>query len=239
MNFSGIPSQDYFVKSQNIWFPDFEKVLQAETEYCDDYSDSSNYSGIIAILSFLRKEVTREQFVTYFLEQDPPQKTLFSKHREQYNRVHELCSAYQNHSISDTEFDEQLLLSFRNRPTEDVFSPEPELWDEVTLLISRLETKAKRLPVYFDCLALGVYLKGALTKQQYVKLQSISDTGGYLAQLLEYGVDSVKQELKETYSMEVSVCLRLRKLFIDYKEGLISADEFDSRFLQLVREFCA
>lgn len=232
-------SQDYFDKSQKIWFPDFEKVLQEEAEYYDEYSNSSNYSGLIAVLCFFRKEHTRAQFVAYFLEQDPPQKKLLTKHRKLYNRAHELCTAYQNQLISDAEFDKQLLLSFRNRPTDDVFAPAPESWEEITLLISRLEAKSKRLPVYFDGLAWSAYLKGIATNQQYVQVQLARDTGGYLAQLLAYGVDSIKKELKEIYSMEVSVCMRLRKLCIDYKEELISSDDFISQFLLLAREFCS
>ena len=231
-----IHSQDYFVKSPTIWFPDFSEVVENQGDYYG--KSSSNFSSFIAILRVFHKELTRAQFAAYFLEQDAPQKML-SKHRKLYNCAQELCTAYRNRLISDVEFDEQLLLSFRNRPTEDVFSPSFESWDDITRLISRLEKKQTRLPVFFDGLAWNSYLKGIVTRRTYVEAHLDWDTGGYLAQLLAYGTDSVKDPLKEKYSTEVSVSMRLKNLCFDYKNDSLSPDDFESQFLQLAREFCS
>ena len=228
-----IPSQDYFEKSQKIWFPDFTEMLEAEEGHYSKYA--ADFSSLIAVLRFFRKELSRAQFVTCFLELKTPQKMLH-KPRDLYTRAHELCTAYQNQSICDTEFDEQLLLSFRNRPTEDVFTPAFELWDEINLLMSRLEEKSRRLPIHFDGTAWNSYLKGIVTRKQYAGCYLAFGTGDHLAQVLAYGVD--KENFAKEYSQEISVCLHLRKLCIDYKAALLSPDSFDSRFLELAKEFC-
>ena len=77
---------------------------------------------------------------------------------------------------------------------------------------------------------------GNVTRQLYVK--TVCDTGDHLCQLLAYGTDAVKEDLNDKYSMEVSVALRLRELCMNYKNGSLSSDEFDCRFLQLAGDFC-
>lgn len=231
----GEQALEYFVRSQKVWFPDFDEILQSEFELYSKYQN--NYSSLIAVISYFRKELSRAQFVTHFSKQEMPQKMLI-KHRRLYDCAQKLSIAYQNGSISAAEFDEQLLLAFRNRPTEDVFSPVYELWDEITFLISRLEKKSNHLPIYFDGLGWGGYLKGYITRRQYAETHSNFDAGGYLAQVLDYGVDAEKENLKNNYGTEISVCLRLRKLCSDYQAGSILPNEFDSQFLQLAMEFC-
>lgn len=229
-----IQLQEYFVRSSKIWFPDFVETIEEEHDRYSRYS--SDFSGLRALLSFFRGELTRVQFADCFLKYDAPHKML-SKQRRLYYRTQELCVAYQNRSISDVEFDEQLLLAFRNRPTEDVFSPAFESWGEITALISLLEKKSKQLPVHFDGLAWGTYLKGIVTSRQYAAAYLAFDTGSHLTQVMSYGAD--KERLRKNYSMEISVCLRLNKLCFDYDNKLLSPDDFKLQFLQLAKEFCS
>ena len=229
-------SRDLFEQSKQIWFPDLAETLNEEKRLYSKYG--ADFSSLTAVLRFFCRELTRSQFTAYFLEQKPPQKML-SRHRKLYQCAQKLCISYQERAISDAEFDDQLLLAFRNRPTEDVFSPAFETWSEIAYLITLLEKKSQSLPVYFDGLSWGAYLKGIVTGRQYAEAYLTVDTGGYLAQLLSYGADSVKASLSEQYSTEVSVCIRLRTLCIDYKHGSLSPVEFGSRFLQLAREFCS
>ena len=226
--------QDYFVKSKKVWFPDFSEMLETQGEL---YSKSKyDLSSLLTVLRYFRRELSKKQFATYFLEQKAPEKML-SKQRELYNCAHELCMAYQNQSISNTEFDERLLLAFRHRPTEDVFLPVFESWDEINSLISRLEKKGNRLPIYFDGLGWNGYLKGIVTSRQYVEWHLNWGTGDHLCQLLACGTDEMKKDLNETYSMEVSVVLRLRELCMEYRDQLVSPDSFEAQFLELAREF--
>lgn len=229
-----LQAQNYFARSNRIWFPDFEGVVQDEKRRYG--KNVNNFSSLISVLRFFQQNLSRSQFVSQFLEQVAPQKML-SKDRQFYNRTRELCISYQNRTISNSEFDEQILLSFRNRPTEDVYTPTYESWTETTLLLSRLKRKEESLPHYFDGLGWNAYLKGIVTSRQYAERHLAWDTGGYLAQLLSYGVD--KANLKEKYSAEISVCIRLRKLCIDYKDALLSKNDFDEQFLGLAREFCS
>lgn len=234
-NPESVQSQDYFVKSPQIWFPDFEEMLeQREAHY---RRLSADFSSLIAVVRFLRGELSRAQFVSQFLEQEAPGK-MVSSHRVLYNCAQEVCTAYENRQICDEEFDEKLLLAFRNRPTGDVFTPAPEAWEDVTRLISRLEAKSDRLPVWFDGLGWVGYLKGIVTSRQYAEVHLAQDTAGSLAQLLTYGADSVKESLQETYSREVSVCLQLKNLCCDYRQERISRDDFNARLLLLAGEFC-
>lgn len=109
--------------------------------------------------------------------------------------------------------------------------------NEISDLISRLRKKSNRLPFYLDGFGWVGYLLGNVTRQEYVNI--VGDTGDHLCRLLAYGTDELKKDLNEKYSMEVSVVLRLRKLCIDYKNGLLLQDDFDDQFLQLAREFCS
>jgi len=223
--------QEYFIKSRNVWFPDFEKEMERKSlRY-----QKSSFPSMLALLCYFRSEITRNQFLSQFLTQKAPEK-LLSIDRRPYLQIKEYCISYQNKEISSAEFDEKILLSFRARPSDDVFSPSFEAWNEVIHLISRLEEKTNRLPFYFDGLGWIGYLMGNVTRQLYVK--TVCDTGDHLCQLLAYGTDAVKEDLNDKYSMEVSVALRLRELCMNYKNGSLSSDEFDCRFLQLAGDFC-
>ena len=240
----GLALQDYFARSNKVWFPDFEETLeQREDLYRRIYGKHpAVVSCFTSVLQYLRGELSRpqfaEQFLTHFSEQGEPPRML-SAHRKVYKSAYELCTAYQSRLISNAEFDEQLLLSFRDRPTGDVFSPAFESWDTFKSLISKLEKKSQCLPVYFDGISWNGYLKGNVESRRYAELYLAGGTGDYLCQLLEYGADTVKESLKETYSMEVSVALRLRKLCMDYRDELLSHDDFEAQFLLLAEEFCS
>ena len=70
-------------------------------------------------------------------------------------------------------------------------------------------------------------------------MKSVCDAADHLCLLLEYGTNAVKEDLKEKYSLEVSVALGLRELCMNYMDGLLSSDQFDCQFLQLTRDFCS
>ena len=232
MAMEDIGVQEYFIKSCNVWFPDFEKKIEDKGLH---YRKISFYA-MLTLLCYFRSEITRNQFLSQFLTQKAPEK-LLSIDRRPYLQIKEYCISYQNKEISSVEFDEKILLSFRARPSDDVFSPSFEAWNEVIHLISRSEEKTNRLPFYFDGLGWSGYLMGNVTRQLYVK--TVCDTGDHLCQLLAYGTDAVKEDLNDKYSMEVSVALRLRELCMNYKNGSLSSDEFDCRFLQLAGDFCS
>lgn len=219
----------YFTKSQRIWFPDFEEMI----EKYDKDGDTS--SALRAIVGYFRKELSAAEFAAYFLGQDAPGKMLHT-HRKLYKRALELCMQYRNQSICQEEFDEQLLLAFRGRPTEDVFSPAFPLCGEICQLLPRILEKSRCLPLHFDGTAWNAYLKGIVTRSEYVKGYLSFGTGEHLAQLVANGVD--KENFAKQYSKEISVCLSLRKLCIDYRAGLLSPDSFDTQFLALAKEFC-
>ena len=222
--------QDYFIRSRNVWFPDFETVIERREQRFRRQS----FHAMLALIRYFRSEITRQQFLSQFLADEAPERCF---DETQYTHIRALCAAYQRKEISAAEFDEQILVSFRAKPVDDVFSPPFELWDEAVCLISRLRKKSERLPFYLDGFGWVGYLLGNVPRQFYVK--AVGDAGSYLCQLREYGVDAIKEALKETYSMEVSVALDLRKLCIGYKTGAISNEDFDRQFLQLAREFCA
>ena len=224
-------SENFFVRSRNVWFPDFEEKMDAAQRRCQ----RTSFHGMLILMRYFRTEMTRQQFLLQFPAQEIPEKC-FPSDREKYLQMKALCAAYQNGEISGTELDERLLFCFRARPVEDVFAPAFESWDEIHDLLSRLQRKTDRLPVYFDGLGWSAYLKGLITGRQYAEAHMAFDTGSYLQMLLEYGID--KENLKETYSAEISVCLRLRKLCSDYRYELISTGEFETQFLQLAGEFC-
>lgn len=224
-------TQEYFIRSRNVWFPDFEEKIEDMDTRCQ----KRNFHGMLALLCYFRGEITREAFLRQFLAQKAPEKMLL-REKTQYIQIKELCLAYQDKEISDAEFDEKVLISFRARPLDGVFSPPFELWSDVVCLISRLERKQKCLPIWFDFLGWTGYLKGNVTIQQYLEIAG--DSGDYLCQLLDYGTDAVKEELNKTYSKEVAAALGLRKLCIDYKNELLCQSDFDNRFLHLAKEFC-
>jgi hypothetical protein len=222
---------EYFIRSCNVWFPDFEEKIECKEQHYQKRS----FHAMLVLLRYFRSEITREAFLFQFFAQDPPEK-LLSIDKTPYLQIKEFCAAYQNKEISAAEFDEKVLISFRARPLDGVFSPPFELWSDVVCLISRLERKQKCLPIWFDFLGWTGYLKGNVTIQQYLEIAG--DSGDYLCQLLDYGTDAVKEELNKTYSKEVAAALHLRKLCIDYKDELLSQEAFDNRFLQLAKDFC-
>ena len=224
-------AQNYFIRSCNVWFPDFETVI----ENTEPRFWKQSFHALLALLCYFRSEITRKQFLSQFFACEVPKK-IFPSDKVLYSQIRLLGSAYQNKEVSNAEFDEQLLLAFRRRPTEDIFSPAFESWDECKRLISKLEKKRK-LPLWFDFVGWLGYLKGNVSRQQYVEV--VCSESDYLCQLLSLGTDFVKQELNEKYSMEVSVALHLRKLCIDYKHGLLLPDDFDVQFLLLAKEFCS
>ncbi|MBR2491450.1 MAG: hypothetical protein IKB65_08225 [Ruminiclostridium sp.] len=224
--------QEYFIKSRNVWFPDFEKEMERKSlRY-----QKSSFPSMLALLCYFRSEITRNQFLSEFLTQKAPDKML-STDKLPYLQIKEYCLSYQNKEISDAEFDEKILLSFCARPLDGVFSPPFASWNEVVHLISRVENKTNHLPFYFDGLGWVGYLKGNVTRYLYVK--TVCDAGDHLCQLLQYGSDAVKEDLNDKYSMEVSVALRLRELCMKYKDGSLSSDEFDCQYLQLAKDFCS
>lgn len=224
--------QECFMKSPNVWFPDFEKELERKSfRY-----QKSSFHPMLTLLRYFRSEITRDQFLSQFLTQKAPDK-LLSADKIPYLQIRAHCLSYQYKEISNAEFDEKILLSFRARPLDDTFSPPFESWNEVIHLISRLEHKTNRLPFYFDGLGWTGYLKGNAARHLYVR--TVCDTGDYLCQLLAYSTEDVKDNLNGKYSPEVSVALRLRELCTNYKDGLTTSDEFDCQYLQLAREFCS
>lgn len=229
----GMLSQDYFAASQRIWFPDFEEmIVQQKTHY---EKLGPDFSCFLILLRYFRKALSRAQFAKDFLAQEAPRKML-RKQRELYQRVCTLCRAYEAQSIFDTELDAQLLLAFRDRPAEDVFTPDFSLWDEVTHLMSLLDTKSKRLPHHFDGMAWNRYLSGSLTRKEYTERYLAFGTVDHLAQIAAYGID--KDRFAEEYATEISVCQQLHKLCQDYRDCVIFPASFDLRFLELAREFC-
>ena len=223
--------QVYFIKSRNVWFPDFEKEIERKrVRY-----QKSSFLSMLALLCYFRSDITRDQFLSQFLTQKVPD-NMFSTDKVLYLQIKKCCLSYQSKDISNADFDEKILLSFRARPLDDVFSPPFEAWNEVVQLISRLENKTNRLPFYFDGLGWIGYLMGNVTRQLYVK--TVCDAGDHLCQLLAYGTDTVKEDLHDKYSTEVSVALRLRELCMNYQHESLSSEEFDCRFLQLAGDFC-
>ena len=221
----------YFKRSCRVWFPDFENVLERRKQH---YQKQSSHP-MLALVRYVRSDITRQQFLSLFSPHEMPE-NFFPTDNILYSRIRALCAAYQDRKLSDGEFDEQILIAFRSGPVDDVFSPPYESWDEILRLISRLETKVSRLPFYFDGLGWIGYLKGNAPRQQYVNLTC--DSADYLCLLLEYGVDTIKAALRETYATEVSVALRLRTLCMDCRNGSLLPDDFDHRFLELAQEFC-
>ena len=227
-------SQHYFKHSPNVWFPDLEEKMEGAQRRWQ----RTSFDGMLELLRYFRSEITRQQFLHQFLRQGLPEKLLPSD-REKYLQIKTLCTDHLEQKISDAELDEGLLLCFRARPAGDVFAPAFEDWEEIKALISGLEKKSAALPCYFDGLGWCGYLRGLVTSHQYAEGILAWDTGGYLAQLCDYGVDSVKTSLRERYQREVSVSLHLRDLCIDYKKELMTTEAFNAQFLQLAREFCA
>ena len=191
---------------------------------------------MLVLLAYFRKEISRQQFLNRFLEQEVPQKILPSDRRK-FLQVEALCKSSLNQRISDEAFDEQLLLCFRDRPCSDVFSPAFEQWNEMKCLISKLEQKEKCLPVHFDGIAWNGYLTGKITRREYVTLHLSWGTEEHLAHILAYGTD--KESFAQKYAVEASVCMRLQKLCTAYRDALISSKDFDNCFLELAKEFCA
>ena len=223
--------QDYFIRSCNVWFPDFEERMKDKEQRYQKRS----FHAMLDLLCYFRSKLTRQQFISRFVSQEAPEKILPSE-KALYSQARSLCSAFQTRKISDAEFDEQLLLAFRERPTEDVFAPPFESWDEIKRLIYKFEHKRK-LPVWLDLLGWLGFLKGNVSRQPYAEI--VCGEGSHLCQLLEFGTDAVKEDLNGKYSMEVSVALRLRKLGIDYKFNSLSNEDFDAQFLLLAKEFCS
>jgi len=229
MAMEDIRDQEYFIKSCNVWFPDFEEAIESKEQR---YQKQSVH-GMLALMHYFRAEITRQQFLSRFLVQEAPK---LSADKIRYSQIRELCTAYQCKKLSDIEFDEKILLSFRGRPSGDVFSPAVESWDQIKSLISKLERK-RTLPPWLECFGWLGYLKGNVQRKPYAEI--VCGEGDYLCQLQEYGVEAVKEDLKNKYSMEVSAALDLRALCMNYRDGSISPDEFDCRFIQLAREFCS
>ncbi|MBQ9851368.1 MAG: hypothetical protein IJO37_00440 [Ruminiclostridium sp.] len=223
-------AQKYFIRSCNVWFPDFETVI----ENMERRFRKQSFHALLALLCYFRSEITRQQFLSQFFACEVPKKLLPSD-KVLYSEIRLLGSAYQNKEVSNAEFDEQLLLAFRRRPTEDIFSPAFDSWDECKRLISKLEKKCK-LPLWFDFVGWIGYLKGNVSRQQYVEI--VCSESDYLCQLLDFGTDDAKKDLTETYRAETSVVLRLRELCINYKKTILTQEDFDNRFLLLAREFC-
>ena len=223
-------TQSYFIRSCNVWYPDFETKIERREEAFQRES----FHAMLALIRYFRSEITRQQFLSQFLADEAPEQSIYET---KYSHIRSLCAAYQRKEISDAELDEQILVSFRAKPVDDVFSPPFALWDEVVCLISRLKKKMERLPIYFDGFCWVGYLLGNMPRQVFV--EAVGDAASYLCRLQAYGFEYVKEALKETYSKEVSVALRLRKLCIDYKTGSISNDDFDHQVLELAREFCS
>jgi len=229
----GILAQDGFTARQRIWFPDFEEMLVQQEAHFEKLG--ADFSCFLLLLRYFRGAMSRAQFVKEYLAQEAPQKML-RKHRELYQRVFTLCIAYEAQSICDTELDDQLLLAFRDRPEEDVFTPDFSLWDDVAHLMSVLEAKSRRLPHHFDGTAWNSYLRGSLTRREYTERFLSFGTVDHLAKIAAYGLD--KDRFAEEFSPEISVCLQLHKLCQDYRDSVVSPASFDLQFLELARAFC-
>lgn len=221
----------YFERPHTVWFPDLEE----EMERMERRYRKSDFHAMLALLSYFRREITGQQLLRQVFSEEAPKKLLPSDLKK-YTRIKELCGSCRQEEISGPALDEQLLLCFRGRPTEDVFAPAYEAWEGIKGLISRLEQKMKALPVYFDGLGWGSYLKGTVTGREYAGHNLSWDPGGYLAQILVYGTDA--EAIGEAYRREISVCVSLRKLCLDYKAELLSPEEFAAGFLALAEEFC-
>ncbi len=225
--------QCFFSGSPNVWFPDFMEMVEAAQKHCARYP--TPFVSMNALLAYLRKEISRNQFVEQFLAQEVPRKILLSDRRV-YLQVKALCDEYRSQNICAAEFDERLLLSFRARPVDDAFSPDFKQWKKITELILRLRQKEKKLPVHFDGIGWMAYLTGRLMRREYVEQHLTWSTGEHLSQYLTYGVGA--EEFAEKYASEITVCMKLRTLCMEYKDGKETAEEFDRQMLNLAQEFC-
>lgn len=193
------------------------------------------FDAMLVLLCYFRSEINRQQFLSRFMICGVPQKLLPSD-RRMHLQIKEICVAYQCAQISDTDFDEQLMRSFRNRPQDRVFSPPYAEWDENLRLMSRLAKKMNALPLHFDGAAWNGYLSGRVKRTEYAN----AVLAWRLAEQLEnplYIAD--KTEFKKDYAAEISVCMRLHMLCEAYKKEQFSDDSFDLQFLQLAKEFCS
>lgn len=227
--------QEYFIRPDGVWFPDFAQAL--------DYAENrfTNYPGgdfacMTELVAFFRGELSRERFAAGFLAAQPPQKTL-RKDRGLYQQVKELCTAFGEGAVSPAEFDERLYKCFRGRPEENVFVPEAAAREEAEELLRCLTGKGKRLPVDFDGINWSAFLLGNITRRQFAELICASNAAERLAQGPTYGND--KEGFARTYAREITTCARLHRLCADYRDGYCVAADFDARFLELAKEFCA
>ena len=226
-------NQCFFSGSPNVWFPDFMETVEAAQKRCERYP--TPFVSMNALLDYLRKEISRNQLIEQFLAQEAPRKILQSDRRV-YLQVKALCEEYRNQKMCAAEFDERLLLSFRARPVDDTFSPDFKQWEKMNELILRLREKEKKLPVHFDGIGWMAYLTGRLTRSAYVQQYLEWGVGEHLSQYLTYGVGA--EEFAKKYALEIDVCMRLRTLCLEYRDGKEKAEEFDRQMLHLAQEFC-
>ena len=228
-----IQTQNYFEKSCNVWFPYFEEMIAQMEQRYQKYPVP--FTAMLAMISYFRTQISRQQFLAQFFAQEAPQKLLPSD-RGKYVQVKKICTAYQNNDICNTDLDEQLLLCFRSRPTDNVFSPAFEEWNDICNLMSRLTKKMKTLPVHFDGTSWNVYLCGKLKRNEYV---DVLLAWKLTEQLLHPAYVTDTDAFVKKYATEISVCMNLHKLCTEYKNGLFSTDYFDTRFLELAKAFCS
>lgn len=224
------PTGDCFIRSRSIWFPDFADELREQEQHYRRLN--GDFSVFLILLCYLRGEMPRGQFVTQFSETEAPQNML-RRQRALYTRLQTLCAAYQNHGIGDAAFDEQLLLAFRGRPTEDVFSPTDSKQNEIIRLMARLDEKAKQLPPPFDGTAWNSFFSGRLTRRQYADACLSFGVADRLTQA------ACEDAFAQAYRTEISVCQQLQALCTAYRDGQVTPDSFDIRFTALANAFCA
>lgn len=225
--------QQYFVTPTTVWFPDFQEELAARAHRWS--RPAAPVGGLLLLADYFQGKLTRDAFLTQFFSQEAPQKALRAD-RELYRQVQELCRAFDGGSLPPEDLDAQLLLCLRNRPTEDVFRPAFEDWEDILSLLARITRKENTLPPAFDGIGWKAYLSGRLTRQEYTGANLARDTLDQLALLVSYGAQ--KEAFDAKYREELSLCLQLRTLFIEYREGKLSPEHFDKQFLHLATAFC-
>jgi len=222
-------SDTFFIRSRSIWFPDFEQALVSLEQRCAVMPPPTD--ALRCILAYFRGEISRGAFIARFPALPCPPKML---RRER--ALYECAAAFCADGESAEGFDDRLLLCLRSRPGEDVFSPSFEAWEELCALICRIQTKQTRLPQPLSGVGWCAYLNGNVTRAEFSRGYFVKGIPKPTEDSLFPGFDTAAPDAQ--YSAEFAACWELAKLCREYREGSLSPEAFDLRYLELAHRFC-